>query len=422
VVDTPPLKRHPVRSYLIGCLATVLVIVLVGVVFIVVKVLIDEEETREQQSALAPFYRPPSGWQDTTPGTVLRKERVGGAPAGGRGWRILYRTERADGSAAVSGGLVFAPRGAAPPGARPVVAWAHPTVGMGAQCAPSRTPEVEKDVQGLALFLREGWVVTATDYAGLGTRGTLQYLVGAAEARDVVNSVRAAQQMGIGAGTRVALWGHSQGGHAVLWTQALAPGLAPEVEIVGTAAAAPAAELAVLFSHQWDDVYGSLIGSETLVAWPYTYRDVRAGAVTDQSEDTYRGIADHCLIAGLIDAEIRDLIGEQLFSENPVRAPAWRAAAIRNTPPAPSPSSPTFVVQGLADPIVLPGSTATFATRACAAGSDLTTLWIGDLGHAKAGAAAAPSVFTWFQERFAGAPATTTCGTSLPVRPLDVAR
>jgi hypothetical protein len=38
-----------------------------------------------------------------------------------------------------------------------------------------------------------GWVVVSTDYVGLGTPGINNYLVAQDEARDVVNSVRAAQ-------------------------------------------------------------------------------------------------------------------------------------------------------------------------------------------------------------------------------------
>ena len=91
-------------------------------------------------------------------------------------------------------------------------------------------------------MLRAGFVVTATDYSGLGTPGVERYLIGADEARDVLNSVRAARALtATGAGTRVAVYGHSQGGHAALWTGDVAPTYAPEFQIVGVAAAAPAA-------------------------------------------------------------------------------------------------------------------------------------------------------------------------------------
>ena len=51
----------------------------------------------------------------------------------------------------------------------------------------------------------------------------MKYLVGAAEGRDLLNSVRAVRELNhAGAGARFALWGHSQGGHAVLFAAQMA--------------------------------------------------------------------------------------------------------------------------------------------------------------------------------------------------------
>ena len=411
-----PDKPRPIRSYLKGLIVTILAVVLGIVVFVAIKATESEERTEREQAALAPFYRPPDGWQETAPGTLLRKERVQGIPAGGTGWRVLYRSERSDGSPSVSGGLVFVPPGEAAAGGRPVVAWAHGTVGLGEACAPSRTPDVTKDVPGLAFFLRSGWIVTATDYSGLGTRGTLEYLVGQAEARDVLNSVRTAQSIpDADASERVALWGHSQGGHSVLWTAALAEQLAPKLDIVATGAAAPAAQLEILFTKQWDSVIGSLIGSEVLVSWPPLYPGVEVRAVVNQDID-YRQIAERCILSGLIDLQLRSFFGQQQFRINPMTIPGWRDAAVAETPPLPL-GTPTLIAQGLSDEVVLPRTTATYTERACAAGANLTSLWMGDTGHMTAGFAAAPSVYSFFQEAFAGRPPPTTCATELPLRP-----
>ena len=50
-----------------------------------------------------------------------------------------------------------------------------------------------------------------------------------------------------GASNRFAVWGHSQGGHAALFTGELAARYAPELKLVGVAAAAPATNLIELF-------------------------------------------------------------------------------------------------------------------------------------------------------------------------------
>jgi pimeloyl-ACP methyl ester carboxylesterase len=415
--------RRPVWNYLVGLGATIAVIVVALVVFLVVRHHTATKATDKAQAALAPFYTAPPGWQTTAPGAVLRTERVTGVPSGGDGWRILYRTQKSDGSPAYSSGLVFAPGSsapAAPPGGRIVVAWAHPTTGLSDVCAPSRTPNVESDVQGLASFLQAGWVVTATDYAGLGTPGVSQYLVGQAEAYDVLNSVRAARNLpNVGAGTTLGLWGHSQGGASVLWTVALAGNYAPELHVVAAAVAAPASELSILLSHQWNTPVGSLIGSEVMVAWPATYPNLQLSAITNDSSAQIAAMANTCVAPELIDLTVASKFGAKpLMKVNPLSSQPWADAFAANSPPPPS--VPTLVIQGTKDPIVLPGSNVTYLSVSCAAGSNMTGDFIGDLGHAKAGATGAPFVFTWLQQRFAGVPATSTCGTMTTLPGLQI--
>src|SRR4029450_3380385 len=93
-----------------------------------------------------------------------------------------------------------------------------------------------------------GYIVVATDYPGLGTDGIHPYLIGESEARSVLDSVRPARELpNTGASNRFAVWGHSQGGHAALYTGEVAARYAPELKLVGVAAAAPATYLVELF-------------------------------------------------------------------------------------------------------------------------------------------------------------------------------
>jgi hypothetical protein len=60
----------------------------------------------------------------------------------------------------------------------------------------------------------------------------------------VLDAARAAQQLpGVGAGGRVLLAGHSEGGHAPLWAAELAASYAPQLQVAGVAALAPGADL-----------------------------------------------------------------------------------------------------------------------------------------------------------------------------------
>ncbi|HMT20992.1 MAG TPA: lipase family protein, partial [Promineifilum sp.] len=79
--------------------------------------------------------------------------------------------------------------------------------------------------------------------------------------------VRAARQLETGAGDRLAVWGHSQGGHATLWTAQMAETYAPELELVGAAAIAPAADLVGILNASMDKRAGAILVSMALAAW-----------------------------------------------------------------------------------------------------------------------------------------------------------
>lgn len=415
-------SRGAAHPFLVA-LAAVGLATILAVVSIVVVVGTDEVEdirdTREHQAELEPFFTPPDPLPPGAPGDVLRSEPLGIDVPNGTGYRILYRTESADGAPRAGSGMVFVPHGRPPAEGRPLVSWAHPTVGMGDACAPSRAKNPLGDMVWLSDMLRNGWVVTATDYAGLGTPGLEEYLVGVSEAHDVLNAVRAAQRLpGSGAGSRYALWGHSQGGHAVLWSALLAPQYAPELQLVAAAAAAPAAELVPLIEQQWRNVVAWVIGIEIAKSWPAEYPSVRLDVLTGTARRHFADMAEDCLEEGGIEALIRrDVFQEEFFAVDPMTVPAWRAAAEAQTPDPLPPGVPLLIAQGLADEVVLPNTTALLIERSCAAGTDLTTMWMGDTDHGKAAAVSGANVTTWLAQRFAGIPPEPTCAVPLPVDP-----
>lgn len=134
-------------------------------------------------------------------------------------------------------GVIFLPKGTAPEGGWPVLAWAHGTVGIGDNCAPSRNPRSERDAQYLNSWLKEGYAIVATDYQGLGTPGPHAYLNSRAAAYATLDSLRAA----LGSKTlplsdKIVIVGQSQGAAAAFATAGFAPDYAPELKILGTVA------------------------------------------------------------------------------------------------------------------------------------------------------------------------------------------
>ncbi|WP_028463206.1 S9 family peptidase [Nocardia sp. 348MFTsu5.1] len=131
--------------------------------------------------------------------------------------RFLYATSRsADGPVTTSSAAVFLPTGTAPEDGWPVIAWAHGTTGLGDDCTPSALPRSERDAAYLQHWLRQGYAIVASDYAGLGTPGLMQYLGREAAARNIVDSVIAAHALGLPLAERWAIVGQSQGAGAAL--------------------------------------------------------------------------------------------------------------------------------------------------------------------------------------------------------------
>lgn len=91
------------------------------------------DATNTVQQALDPFYTQTELAPSSMPGDIIRSEALTPDPGltNARSYRVLYRTEMPDGTPRVSGAMLFVPTGPAPAGGRKVIAWAHPTVGMG---------------------------------------------------------------------------------------------------------------------------------------------------------------------------------------------------------------------------------------------------------------------------------------------------
>ncbi len=403
-------RRHWLGLVVIG-------LVVAGVAWLAGGHVWQQRQETQRQNALQPFYDEPADYTAAAPGQVLRSEPMAIAVPGGQAVRVLYRSEDGQGRATVSSGMVFVPSQPAD-GPRPVVAWAHGTVGLGSDCAPSRITDPTKNIPWVTEMLSRGWIVAATDYAGLGTSGPSTYLVGGDEARDVLNAVRAARNLEPGAGSRFAVWGHSQGGHASLFTAAQAAGYAPELQLVASAAAAPSAELVPLLSEQYAQPVSWVIGPDVAVSWPRQYPGLPIdGMITAAGRRNLDRLSTACVKQSALGAEVRGLVKQQFFASNPADNQAWRAAATAETPPALPADIPVLIVQSLSDTVVLPNTTAALIQRFCAAGSSLETLWIDNVSHMQEAIVTGPAVTDWLDARFAGAPFAESCRQPLPVVP-----
>ena len=368
----------------------------------------------QARSASPSFYSQPADIP-AQPGTIIRSEPLEYGVAGGQGYRVVYTSIDAAGSPIAVSGMVFLPTTAAPADGRRILAWAHGTVGLAARCAPSAAT-VYSNTGWLERALAEGWVVTASDYAGLGMPGSPTYLVGQQEARDVVNSVRAARLFpGSSAGSDWLVYGASQGGHAALWTADQAAALAPELTLHGVAAAVPAAELPTIMAAQWNNAMGWLIGAYAIVSWQPAYpdRDFQT-ALSRSGRNQFTSLSSQCIAAGAASAILLNRINGPFFGASPLTDPDWSATVTEQMPLQPPAGMPMYLAQGMDDAVVLASSNIKLNADWCAAGVTIASLWLLGVNHQDTSVVAGPEVMDWAAARFAGEAPPNDCGSPPP--------
>ena len=365
-------------------------------------------------SAQTPFYRASPADIAGPPGTLISSEPMFG-PVGAQAYRILYRSTGLHDEPIAVSGVVVIPPGPPPPEGRPIVAWAHPTTGVVPHCAPSLAVFVFQSMMGLRPMIERGVVVVATDYPGLGTAGPHPYLVGVSEGRAVIDSVRVARLMpGVGGGNRFAVWGHSQGGQASLYTGLLAKAYAPELNLVGVAAAAPATELVTLMGDDFKTTGGKNLTAMTLWSWSRVFGAPINKVVVPEAIPTVDRLADECIesIFDIMERRRTEKPLEQHFLSVPNIAlvEPWKTLAMRNTPGPLPQNIPLFLAQGTIDNLVRPDVTRAYFQQQCKAGGKVRMVWLPNEGHGFAGRDSANAAVDWMMGRFAGEPVPDDCG------------
>jgi dipeptidyl aminopeptidase/acylaminoacyl peptidase len=339
---------------------------------------------------------------------------IDGAPLGATAYRVLYRSTGMKGEPIFVSGVVVVPQGDPPPEGRPIVAWAHPTTGITPACAPSLAIFLFQQIQGLRSFVERGYVVAATDYPGLGTPETHPYLVGDSEARAVLDSVRVAGTLpGAGGGKRFTVWGHSQGGQASLFTGITAKAYAPELSLLGVAAAAPATDLVTLMNDDINSVGGKNLTAMTLWSWHRVYDASLSNIVEPQAMPTIDRLAREC-IEGPFDLSERQrteapLQQHFLKVEKPSDLEPWSSLLKTNSAGTLPTNIPVFLAQGTIDQIIRPEVTENYMKQLCQAGSKVKLVMLPNIGHGRAAQASTMDVVRWISDRFAGTAPPSDC-------------
>lgn len=356
-------------------------------------------EPEQFTGAVDEFYVVPDPLPPGEPGDLIRVQPVS-ADGGKTTLRIMYHSRDAqDRDRAVTGMLTY-PDAAPPADGWPVVSLANGTVGLASPCALSRQGRTAPT------FGVDG-VGVVTDYIGMGPVGERHpYLSKPSEGHSVIDAVRAAGNLpASGAGKRWLAIGHSQGGHGSLSALELGEEYAPELDLLGAVAIAPAA----LFDRRYgDDVVVNVVGVMGLY-----------GAATEHPEidpDDYVGpktaaassvLDDQCL--GAIQNAFVAVPVDEFYENEPSETEPARSILLENDVGGVKVDAPLFLVTGTADPIVVIDRVRDLFTKLCDAGQSTKYLEIEGADHGTEPGLAAESIAAWFADRLAGKPAEDSC-------------
>lgn len=391
------------------------------------------------------FYLPPADLP-ATPGTLIRS-----APAPDlqpQDWpaatqRILYSSTLITGEAAAVSGTLLEPtlpwNG---PGPRPVLVIAPGTRGAADACAPSRgliSINAQTSALGINyelpiahLALLSGVRVVMTDYMGLGTPGAHTYAHNREEGRAVLDAARVALRAADApADTPVGLWGYSQGGGATGAAAELAATYAPELNIAGTFAGAPPANLPVVInSIEGNAIFGVLGMAVAGFAErnPVIFREEIEPLLNEEGRRYFDQTPEMCLPDAMLAwgrRHSRELTttGES-FSEVAARSPIlWEALTAQNLGQT-TPTGPVMIHAGTNDDTIPYHQVRDLAATYCASGVPVayttdplpTTVPGTTLNHMLPFFSGMESSLTYLLERFRGAPPRITA-TIYPIRP-----
>ncbi|SBV32707.1 conserved exported protein of unknown function [uncultured Sphingopyxis sp.] len=311
-------------------------------------------------------------------GTLIERAPLAlefGLDGAAQAFAIRYgSTDGVTGSGAVPvTGALFIPKGTPPAGGWPLIAWAHGTVGIGDDCAPSRNPRSARDRTYLDHWLGEGYAVVATDYQGLGSPGPHPYLNSRAAAYSTLDAVRAVLGGDFGLANKVLLVGQSQGAGAAFATAGYAADYAPDVNLRGTIATGlPNLAVARETSRSDGDKPDRLIAYLLYIASAAQQIDPKydpAAVITERAMPLYRQAADTCVV-DMFNA----VVDAGLTRANSFKTDFWRHYAPMLTYagyPTLHIATPVFIGTGAQDVDTPAAMQKTVVDGACAAGSTI---------------------------------------------------
>lgn len=360
-------------------------------------------EARALPPSLDPFYRPPTGFESKTPGTILRQRLVissffGLIPDPVETWQLLYRTTAIDGSPIATVTTIFKPLF---PKSDRFVSFHTAYDSSASICNPSynyQLGSVQVDLISSAEFLLlqtyllSGYIVASPDYEGPDAA----FSPGRLEGMGVLDGMRAvvnfrntlhlstSKPMVVGVG-------YSGGAIATGWAASLQPTYAPELTIKGWVHGGTPANLTAILTFIDNTLFSGFLpaaidGLTKPSAYGAQLNPLLNSVITPHGQDILNFANKNCAVADLLAFPEQSVLSTKVQSLGPdlLYNPVVAAVLQKNTMGVyknETPTAPVFMYHASNDEVVPYAPASTLADAWCNNGASVKFTTFANGGH-----------------------------------------
>lgn len=373
-----------------------------------------------------PFYNPPSGFEQSAPGTVLRTRPIPSKLGAfslfpqnvANAWQVLYRTTDALGNAEATVTTVLEPHNA---DNKKLLSYQFAEDSANEACAPSYVLQIGSGLAGVMTqseillmdaALDRGWYVNTPDYEGPKSTFTCGLQSGHATLDSIRAVLASSDVTNVHADAEVAMWGYSGGALASGWAAELQPSYAPELKIIGAALGGTPSDINAAMNAINKGPFAGLIPSSLLgLSQQYSdFNDFIQSKLIPKKKAAFNKAANQCMAQDLLQFAFQDIF--KYFSDpNILSDPIAVKVLNENKMGKYVPKIPLFMYHAIHDEVIPFAPTQALVKKYCSEGSNIEFVQDELSEHAILSVTGAADAILWLIDRFNGVPAKEGCST-----------
>ena len=369
-----------------------------------------------------PFYRPPAGFEEKAPGTILAQRNISAAflgliPNPIEAHQLLYRTTAINGSAISTVTTIFKPKDAK---SDRFVSFATAYDSSAVKCNPSYAYRLgaaqdslvaSAEVLIIEAYLLLGYTVASPDYEGPDAAFGPGRLAGMG-VLDGIRAVTNFDTLGLSKDPMVVGIGYSGGAIATGWAGSLQPKYAPELNIKGwIQGGTPSNLTGTLLTIDNTAFSGfsaaAVVGLSVPSAYGAELKPIIDKILTAEGRKAIDAAAQQCAVQDLVTFFERSLfdpkvqtLGDDLLTEPTIQSILQDNNMGVNKDE--TPTAPTFVYHATNDEVIPYTNASTLVDSWCDSGANVKFTTYANGGHATTELIAVPEAIKFLEAAFDG--------------------